>query len=448
MTGSGRYRFYYATSENDLARAGTRTPISRKNLLAAEWRLRTLTTPATPPDPWAQDLWDIVIGIHIADRLASRDEADDRWTRWIDIDLPVSDPAPWTPAARELLTNLLEVSTGDNWTISLRPQKRSSPIANPEIGQDGAETRADHVALFSGGLDSTVYAAHMARTGSDTLFVTFTRPRLRPVQDVVFKAIQDLASTGPLRRVAAIPMDPCTRRPSSGLSVGSVLERSSRSRGLLYATTAVYIGAAFHAATVAIPENGQLAINPPLSPARSSTCSTRSAHPWVLHQINALIAELGGDLEVINPLLNLTKGEVCDMAWKEGLGADTLFSTISCGKPPFFRSPDKPEHCGLCVACLMRRSGLLNALGYDNTKYLCAVPEKASSERAADIAALARWLDEPFGLSDLLADSPLPRENEPHKLMQVLTRGRTELSNLLQSFSVGSNCETRLEPAR
>lgn len=435
MTGAGHYRFHYAAAPGGAVAQSGRVPISRANLHASTWRLRTLTTPAPPPELWAQDLWDAVLGAHIADRLAPRDRAEDLWTRLIDLDLPVSDPDRWTPAARETLTNLLEISTGDRWTLNFRRSRPSEPFANPRLDEGETATAATEVALFSGGLDSMAYAAELARRGVDALLVTFTRPKLSPIQDDVYAAVTQLASHARIRRIDPIPMDPRPYPQGKAEARGRTLERSSRSRGLLFTTTAVYIAAAYHAGRVAVPENGQLAINPPLSPSRWSSCSTRSVHPWVLHQLNTLITELGGAVEVANPLLEKTKGDVCRMASAAGLSDQVLFSTISCGKPPFFHDARHAQHCGLCVACLMRRSGLLAALGHDATEYQEPAPSAASKTRAADVAALARWADNDFGQMDLVADLPLPSGADIDLMTDTLMRGRKELDGLLRSFA-------------
>jgi 7-cyano-7-deazaguanine synthase in queuosine biosynthesis len=434
MTGAGHYRFHYSATPVGAVAPGGRIPISRANLHARNWRLRTLTTPAPPPELWAQDLWDAVLGAHIADRVAPRNRAEDRWTRAIDLDLPVSEPDRWTPRARETLTNLLEISTGDRWTLSFRRSRSSEPFANPRFDEEAATTVTE-VALFSGGLDSTAYAADLARRGADALLVTFTRPRLSPIQDHVLAAVAQLTTGRGIRRIDPIPMDPRPHPHAKAMAEERRLERSSRSRGLLFTTTAVYIAAAYHADRVAVPENGQLAINPPLSPSRWSSCSTRSVHPWILHQLNSLIAELGGRVEVVNPLLGMTKGEVCFMASATGLSDQVLFSTISCGKPPFFRDTRHAQHCGLCVACLMRRSGLLAARGYDATDYQEPIPAAASKIRSVDIAALARWVAVGFRLSDLIADLPLPADADVRAMADTLVRGRAELVRLLSSFA-------------
>ena len=179
MTGPAhRYRFHYAATPVGITDACGRTPISRANLHAKNWRLRTLTTPAAPPGPWAQDLWDVAVGAHIADRLAPRSPADDGWTRLIDIDLPVSDPDRWTQKAREILTNLLEVSTGDRWTLNFRQYRHAEPFANPRI-DDGDETPAadaGHPPAPGHGGAQAANAPCAGHSGPGSAFVTITTP--------------------------------------------------------------------------------------------------------------------------------------------------------------------------------------------------------------------------------------------------------------------------------
>lgn len=65
---------------------------------------------------------------------------------------------------------------------------------------------------------------------------------------------------------------------------------------------------------VSLPENGQLAINPPLTPGRLGALSTRSARPNTITLLNRAISGVGGTVKVTNPLLDRTKGEVCGLS--------------------------------------------------------------------------------------------------------------------------------------
>ena len=174
-----------------------------------------------------------------------------------------------------MLADLLQTATGDHWNLEFRQWRRNTPFADVTIDEAESTTRADQVALFSGGLDSTAYAAIAARDAIDAILVTFSVQKLAAIQNAVYSDIARLRIGPTLRRVDRLPMDV---RPLDGRNRRS-LDPSSRSRGLLFTATAIYLAAAYRASEVVVPENGQLAINPPLSPARMASCSTRSAHP-------------------------------------------------------------------------------------------------------------------------------------------------------------------------
>lgn len=140
-------------------------------------------------------------------------------------------------------------------------------------------------------------------------------------------------------------------------------------------------------------------------------------------------------ISLFNPFLTLTKGDVCGLAQEAGLSAESLFETISCGNPPFLYNDHRSLHCGLCLACLLRRSGLHTTLGYDNTRYEFADPKTAPATRLLNVAALARWSTTPYGMRDLLGDQPLPPERDFLPLLEILERGRNEISMWLDSIA-------------
>jgi hypothetical protein len=223
----------------------------------------------------------------------------------------------------------------------------------------------------------------------------------------------------------------------AGDGSGLRLETSSRTRGLLYAAGAIRAATAHGVTTVHIPENGQLAVNPPLTPARSAACSTRSVHPWTLGCLNALltaVGDAGSAVRAVNPLARLTKGEVCKAGRDAGLTPSDLESTLSCGKPPARRSGGpRIANCGVCFPCLVRRSGLLHANGTDRTRYE-ALPwaDDLPLHRGTDWRALQRWLLGRYTLTDVLTDTPLPPDIDPAVAFDLIRRGREELARLLQ----------------
>ncbi|MFD3910752.1 7-cyano-7-deazaguanine synthase [Streptomyces sp. NPDC058603] len=390
---------------------------------------RQLLAPA--PD-WADDIQRVARAVFAADRCTFRKESFDRWTRHIHLSVPVTVPDIWSRALPHL-TSLLTTVTGDRWNVEFRPYDatelpRSRPLPF------GPEDYAREVALFSGGLDSLGWAAQRAtvRSPRDLLLVTFEERNFESLQDTVYEAVLR-QSERDLRR---LEQSQTVRKPKGATFA---LERSTRSRGLLYAATAVHAAAAERVPVVHIPENGQLALNPPLSAARACACSTRSVHPWTLHHLNRVIAEIAGTPEtavrVVNPFAALTKGEVCAAARDAGLPQEVLEATLSCGTPPSRQRGGTPlAHCGLCFPCLVRRSGLLHAYGEDRTPYAAAPWDPSLRPgRTQHWRALQRWLDTPCTVLDVMADTPLPPGAHPAELLSVVERGREELRRLVSA---------------
>ena len=93
-----------------------------------------------------------------------------------------------------------------------------------------------------------------------------------------------------------------------------------------------------------------------------------------------------------------------------------------------YRRPTPLAHCGRCVACLLRRSGLLAATGDDRTLYENDLTKIITdNSKGIDYWALRHWLHEPFTSADLIKDVPLPADAPLSRMMPVLTRGRQEL---------------------
>ncbi|MET7708961.1 7-cyano-7-deazaguanine synthase [Micromonospora sp. NPDC005413] len=413
---SGSFAYHYGARGRNSTEP-MRDTIGWPLLGHADGRLQKLAeVPQDRPD-WAQDLLQIARAAFLADKLSLRSRAVDGWTRRIDLSVEVISPDVWGPSALHLLTRLAETLSADRWTITVRPGAQRWP-------QQGRTTYADveEVALFSGGLDSTAWAAERAKVAQGPLLlVSYFEPQWSRQQDRAFTMITSAAR----RDIAQL-------KASQQVRLTRKLEASARTRGLLYLATAIYLAAAHGVSQVTVPENGQLAINPPLTPARVAACSTKSVHPGTLHLLNSLIEALGGAVTVTNPYLHLTKGQVCQRALIAGLSPTALtHSTVSCGHPPRNRPDARHYHCGHCYPCLIRQSGLLAALGNDSTPYKTDVWRLGDREDAAtDRRALQRWLCHPFSVRDLTTDTPLPSNIDPSPLLDVVESGRVELRQM------------------
>jgi len=87
-------------------------------------------------------------------RVSRAVNAQDGWTREIDLYVPVSDSVRWG-ALSHRLEALLRFLTGDRWRLFFRtrPKRMSSIVPKPEkLPLDGL----NEVCLFSGGLDSLI----------------------------------------------------------------------------------------------------------------------------------------------------------------------------------------------------------------------------------------------------------------------------------------------------
>ncbi len=121
---------------------------------------------------------------------------------------------------------------------------------------------------------------------------------------------------------------------------------------------------------------------------------------------------------MMNPLKDLTEGEVCDLAIKAGLTDATLYSMVSCSHPPRNRNPQR-----LSVAAAVMRAwsgardyGTLWAQTAPATQHdPWQLPSGDSN--AEDLMALLLWLSIPLNSRDLISGLPLPAGISPADLM-------------------------------
>lgn len=327
------FRFDFAAHAPQSGRSGW-ISLSDGDFRSTLARVRSAVQLASDSTPiWAEDLLTLARAVFLADKRARRAHATDRWTRDIEMVVEIIEPASWGGEPLSLLNRVLQVMTGDRWLVSVRGGAR--PIDAQQRAFAG--WRAEEVALFSGGLDSGAYAARRVRDGTRRLLlIGHDHARGAVPQTELYHHIDTIASG--VVRLARVRDEP--------KKIDGELEPSTRSRGFLFAATAVYAASAHRLQAVAMPENGQIALNPPLTSGRIGANSTRSVHPWVLEEINRLITLVGGKVRVGNPYLGLTKGEVCEQARAAGLSPEVLARTVSCGHPPAVRG--RYGNCGYC----------------------------------------------------------------------------------------------------
>lgn len=373
------------------------------------------------PD-WAEDLLRIARVVYLVDKraLRSTEVSSDRWTREISLSVETVDPDIWRGPPLDTLNSVLQVMTGDKWHVNVHG---GASHLDRQYRIDSAFD-VDEVALFSGGLDSGSYAVERAHKGDrEVMLIGHDPGGASGPQNALYQTIKDsfFDKNDVIMRFQPVGDEPKRRQGR--------LEGSTRSRGFLFAMTGVFVAAAHGVTKVSVPENGQLALNPPLTPARLGSQSTRSVHPWVIDQFNWLIESVRGNIRIENPYLHYTKGEVCCLANDAELSSEALGQTVSCGTHSAARKG--ANNCGFCYPCLVRRAGLEKALGEDPTRYGFNLPELAK-KKAQHMIDLQQWLSIPFKVTDLIADMPFPESISPNDMMDVIDRGREELRRMLK----------------
>ena len=203
-----------------------------------------------------------------------------------------------------------------------------------------------------------------------------------------------------------------------------------RSRSLLFIALGISVAAHLGDGTpLLIPENGTIALNVPLTPARRGSCSTRTAHPHYLALLQKWLLSIGLNHPLQNPLAGKTKGEAVTECLDASLLAKVATESTSCAKPGHTRwwVRRNADACGQCMPCIYRRAALHKA-GLDNEVYgndICTGEVKVTdpkSEAADDLRACLSFLSKKYSSEAiakmLIASAPLPP-------LEVLDHART-----------------------
>jgi hypothetical protein len=378
------------------------------------------------PSRAAMDFLSIAMAVTAADTFVLRDAAFNRWNREFEIVLPLAEPVRWQSVQQELEAALLFLS-GDTWHFRFeRDGVWPPPMEAIRRRVDVLDlSKVDCVALFSGGLDSAIGVKDLIALGNRPLLVSH-------------------ASRGDAdhqNRVATL-LPPYFQRMSVNTypTLKNVDDDNMRTRSfqfLALAALACQTLTSFRGLTAAklyICENGLIALNPPLTPRRIGSLSTRTAHPHFLSSIQKIWTTVGIPASIENPYAFETKGEMVHARSDDEGFPHFVAETVSCGK-----WKRRNQQCGRCVPCLIRRSSLHAAGVADETSYefdnLLEVMADTNGrdDLIAVQSAISRLRNQPMGRWVLQA-GPLPWEAElREKYFAVARRGMNELEGYLRS---------------
>jgi hypothetical protein len=376
------------------------------------------------PSRVAMDLLSVAMAVTAADTFILRADEPDGWRRTFEIHLPLSEPERWIPLKAHLEATLRFLSS-DLWHFEFTRGGMDPPPMSEIKSRNRVVNLAkvDCVALFSGGLDSAIGALDLIAKGIRPLLVSHASKGDADKQDVVANLLPgacERMSVNSYPTWAGADDDSQRTRSFQFLALGALAaEAVARYRRVTKADLLVC-------------ENGLIALNPPLTPRRMGSHSTRTAHPHFLGSVQALLDGTGIPVAVSNPYRHVTKGEMAKPHASSGKFAHFATETVSCGK-----WKRRNQQCGRCVPCLIRRASLHAAGVADGTDYqypdLKAVmtDEDGRDDLIAVQAALIRGGD---AERHLMSAGPLPvAAADRQAYVDVAGRGMEELRQYLVS---------------
>ena len=114
--------------------------------------LRDVEYDGVCPNTTNWDFLTFALAVSAADQAVHRKLTADGWTRMIELEVSLRNPAPFQLAASSL-AKMLRVLTGDFWTVTFTDDGEPAPPSTAPKRFD-----ADCVSLLSGGIDSLVGA--------------------------------------------------------------------------------------------------------------------------------------------------------------------------------------------------------------------------------------------------------------------------------------------------
>jgi 7-cyano-7-deazaguanine synthase in queuosine biosynthesis len=317
--------------------------------------------------PLVEDFYRIALAVYIADRWFKRSgKIPNRTIRFL---VSVSDLRMWDQHKDTLRAVLYQLS-GDNLIFDFVQGAKGRAFS---FKQSSEGDRV--VSLFSGGLDSLAGVCWLRDKKLRPILVAhWSHPKVARLQNTLVAELRAPLKDGlEFRQLNAVP-DKKKLQWSEGKE-----EYSQKLRSFLYLTLGCVFGLHEGIASLYVFENGILAINVPASSSRIFL-NTQTTHPTFLRMYQEMVSEIFGlRLEVINPFLDKTKGQVIALLNDGGLGR-LIKSTISCGDirtgVVMAGQPiSKIWHCGVCVPCIVRRAGI----------HAAGIPDKQDAEYSKQV---------------------------------------------------------------
>lgn len=357
------------------------------------------------PEGVEADLLVVANTIYLVDQLVPRSHFPDNWTRELSVVIPVENAPLWNEVSA-LLSDALQFLTGDKWQLAFKG--RPLPIYHHRHRRlkPKAILAASTVCLLSGGLDSLVGAINLLEEQDQAITLVSHYDLGSTAKKAQTNLAKGLQKAYPLRinliqgRVGGVSYISGSSSIFSQVQNPRAKETTFRSRSIVFLALGLYV-AKRHSnefdAPLFIPENGFIALNPPLTDARIGSCSTKTTHPIFLEKFQTITQQLGIANSISNPLMTRSKGEVLAQASNQALVQELARQSVSCAHPTRRQGWYRRDvsHCGYCIPCLFRRASLHKIdldYGSDYGFDVWAGELGLTEEIASDFRAVLSWV--------------------------------------------------------
>ena len=302
----------------------------------------------------AFDLVAISMAVTAADTFIDRRQnSDDGWCRVLHLAVEVMSPDTCR-SIQGRLEEALHFLSGDMWSFEFT---QGTPWMLPATKDPLLHQRSDCVSLFSGGLDSAIGVLDEIKKGRSPLLVSHAYQGDSNKQEGIYA---DLPAK--LARIHYNADPHCRPKRQNDVSMRTRSFNFLAVAGAAASSVAAANGAA--AVDLLVPENGFIALNPPLTTRRIGSHSTRTTHPYFLGLMQDVFDRSGIPALIRNPYRHKTKGEMLLECKDQPTLKAVAHRTVSCGKWKRHQ-----EQCGRCLPCMIRKAAFWKAKMPDRTGY-------------------------------------------------------------------------------
>ena len=381
------------------------------------------------PDLVTWDFTTIALSVAAADNSIRRENNPDGWTREIALDIHVCEPLLWNGVAGKI-ERMLRFLTGDVWHLTFYGNGYSpdrKPLERTVHKYAEKYSRADCVALLSGGMDSLIGCIDIVHgDGLNPIFVSHTVNSNSEQQRIFANTIKKDAPSVQLNQDIHHPF---------GES-----ETTTRGRSIVFFAFAALAACAIRRngiedVPVYVSENGFISLNVGLNPGRISSFSTKTTHPIYMRLLSEIWAEVGIRCKLILPDRFKTKGEMIVECKNLSLLKTLIGMSTSCSR----YGRHGRTHCGRCVPCLVRAAAFRRAGMSDRTVYKFQNASVRRSDDADDVGAMAGAClrsHEPYFDSTIAGNFVFATPAERTGYMEVFKRGLREVEQYLHARSI------------